>query len=211
MKQKSDTKQKIIDAAQFLFAREGFKGTSLRTITNKAGVNLAAINYHFGSKEALLRAVLERNLIPLNKIRRERLEKVREYARSQGTRPSVSNLILAIVEPIFQFKDTSPDAKDYIALVGRAFYEPDGTVRKTILQLVWPLFELVVELFREALPETPENVLLWRLHFMFGAYSHMMLMCGSDFYKDFTGFPLDTNTNTVVNTFVNFIKTGMEA
>jgi AcrR family transcriptional regulator len=211
MKQEFSTKHKILDAAQHLFAREGFKGTSLRAITKRAQVNLAAINYHFGSKETLLRAVIERHLTPLNQMRKERLEKAREKARTQGKRPMVNDLLLAIIEPTFQFMSKSPDAEDYIVLVGRAFYEPDGTVRRTVLQLVWPLFELVVELFIEALPEVPENILLWRLHFMFGAFSHMMLMCGSDFYEDFSGFPLDTDANTVIQTFSSFITAGMEA
>ncbi|MCK5427639.1 MAG: helix-turn-helix transcriptional regulator, partial [Thermodesulfovibrionia bacterium] len=52
-----DTKQRILDATEFLFARKGFRGTSLREITNRAGVNLAAVNYHFGSKKTLLEAV----------------------------------------------------------------------------------------------------------------------------------------------------------
>lgn len=211
MKQEPDTKQKILDAAQHLFSREGFKGTSLRTITNRAQVNLAAINYHFGSKETLLKAVIERHLIPLNQMRKERLEKAREKAIAQGKIPTVNDLLLAIIEPTFQFMSTSPDAEDYIVLVGRAFYEPDGTVRRTVLQLVWPLFEFIVDLFKEALPEVPENILLWRLHFMFGTFSHTMLMCGSDFYEDFAGFPLDTNAHTVIQAFTSFITAGMEA
>jgi AcrR family transcriptional regulator len=211
MKKEIDTKQKILDAAQHLFAREGFQSTSLRAITKRAGVNIAAINYHFGSKESLLKAVIERHLTPLNQMRKERLEKAREKARAQGKRPAVNDLLLAIIEPTFQFMSTSPDAGDYIVLVGRAFYEPDGTVRRTVLQLVWPLFELIVGIFSETLPEVPENILLWRLHFMFGAFSHMMLMCGSDFYADFAGFPLDTNANTVIQAFTSFINAGMEA
>ena len=123
MKRESDTKHKILNAAQYLFAREGFKGTSLRDITGMAGVNIAAINYHFGSKEALLKAVLERKLIPLNEIRIERLKSVTDAAQKQGTAPKVRDLLLAFIEPTFQLKDTSPDASDFIVLVGRAFYD----------------------------------------------------------------------------------------
>jgi AcrR family transcriptional regulator len=125
MKQEIDTKQKILDSAQHLFASQGFQATSLRSITKRAGVNIAAINYHFGSKEALLNAVIERHLIPLNKVRVEKLKKVSDTARQEGRRPSVSDLIIAIVEPTLQFRDTSPDAEDFIALVGRAFYDPE--------------------------------------------------------------------------------------
>ena len=67
------TQKKILDAAEALFAQEGFHSTSLRMLTKKAGVNLAAVNYHFGSKEELIRAVIERRLLPLNRLRFEKL------------------------------------------------------------------------------------------------------------------------------------------
>jgi AcrR family transcriptional regulator len=211
MKRESDTKHKILDAAQYLFAREGFKGTSLREITGMAGVNIAAINYHFGSKEALLKAVLERKLIPLNEIRIDRLKSVTDTARKQGTAPEVRDLLLAFIEPTFQFKDTSPDASDFIVLVGRAFYDPDDTVRKAFIQLVWPLYELIVDVFRKALPQLPEQVLLWRLHFLFGSLSHVVLLCGSTFHADLEEFPLATDTKTVLEILIPFMTAGIES
>ena len=77
----------ILGAAQTLFARDGYHATSLRGITTAAGVNLAAVNYHFGSKEALLEAVIVRRLTPLNEIRRGRLETLLQEAASAGERP----------------------------------------------------------------------------------------------------------------------------
>jgi len=206
-----DTKQRILDSAQYFFAREGFRGTSLRAITNRAGVNLAAINYHFGSKEALLKSVLERHLIPLNTVRMERLAYVRDTARQKQLRPSVRDLLIAFVEPTLQYKDSSPDAGDFIALIGRAFFDPDDTVRKAFLQLILPLYELIVATFREAMPEISEKVLLWRLHFMFGAISHMMQMCSGRFHPDIREFLLPTDTNTILEVLVPFITSGMES
>jgi len=213
MRQEIDTKQKILDAAQHLFASLGFQATSLRAITKRAGVNIAAINYHFGSKEALLNAVIERHLIPLNRIRIEKLKEVSATAHQAGRRPSVSDLIVAIVEPTLQFKDSSPDAEDFIALVGRAFYEPEGAVRKAYVSLVWPLYELIVKTFREALPDLPENVFLWRLHFMIGAISHMMKLCGGRLHSDIEELQmqLKTDTNSLIEVIVPFITAGMEA
>ena len=69
-----NTKDIILDAAEALFAEQGFTSTSLRNITAKAGVNLAAVNYHFGSKNALIAAIFERRIIPMNRIRLARLE-----------------------------------------------------------------------------------------------------------------------------------------
>ncbi len=67
----TDTKTRIMDAAEQLFARDGFHSTSLRGLTELANVNLAAVNYHFGSKEGLLQAVFARRLLPLNKLRQQ--------------------------------------------------------------------------------------------------------------------------------------------
>lgn len=206
-----DTKQRMLDAAEKLFAHKGFQGTSLRSITGEAKVNLAAVNYHFGTKESLLEAVLERRLIPLNKVRRERMEKVRDESRQQGRKPLVKDLLTAFIEPTLQFRESTPGADEFITLVSRSFSDPDDTVRKVFMKLVSPMFKLIFETFHEALPELPENVLLWRLHFMFGAFSHTMHICGGMFDTDLIKFPLETDTNTIITMFIPFITAGMEA
>ena len=83
-----DTKQRILNAGEHLFARDGYHLTSLRSITTEAKVNLAAVNYHFGSKESLLEAVIERRLDPLNKIRQGQLEALLEKTGQAGESPS---------------------------------------------------------------------------------------------------------------------------
>ena len=114
-----DTKQRILDVAEHLFAVRGYHDTSLRAITTTAKVNLASVNYHFGSKESLLDAVFDRRLLPLNEIRRERIEMVREAAAEKGTPPDVEATLRAFVEPTFHFRDAG-GTEDFIALVGRA-------------------------------------------------------------------------------------------
>ena len=163
-----DTKERILNAAEHFFARDGFHNTSLRMITGRAKVNLAAVNYHFGSKEALLKEVFERRLIPLNKIRRENLERVRDDARKKGCKPNVRDVMHAFIEPTFHFMASGPEAKDFIALIGRALSEPDDTVRNIFIHIMWSLFILLVEILADALPELPKNVLFWRLQFSMG-------------------------------------------
>ena len=209
--QHPDTKQRILDTAEHLFAQEGFKGTSLREITSRARVNLAAVNYHFGSKEALLRAVLERRLIPLNQVRIERLTTVRDSSRQKGRKPQIKELLLAFIEPTLQFKESSPGAEDFVALVGRSFSDPDDTVRNIFMELIQPLFQLIFETFREALPELPEKTLLWRLHFMFGAFSQTMHICCGRFHSDTIKMPLNNDAKTILAMFIPFITAGMEA
>src|ERR671910_3594384 len=82
-----ETKEKILDAAERLFAAHGFAGTSLRSVTKEAGVNLAAVHYHFGNKEDLLRAVLGRIVIPVNRERLEMLEQVEAAAEGVPLSP----------------------------------------------------------------------------------------------------------------------------
>ncbi|MBK8325148.1 MAG: helix-turn-helix transcriptional regulator [Betaproteobacteria bacterium] len=79
-----DTKTRILDAAETLFMEHGFEATSLRQLTGAAGVNLAAVNYHFGTKEELFQAVLTRRLDPMNQ---ERIDLLERYRREAGARP----------------------------------------------------------------------------------------------------------------------------
>lgn len=205
------TKERILDSAEHLFAWNGFRGTSLRAITGGAGVNLAAVNYHFGTKEALLEAVLERRLIPLNQKRRENLERVRKDARRQRRKPLVHDLVLAIIKPTLDFLTSVPRAEDFTAIVTRSFLDPDPTVRRIFLRQVKPVFELIFAGFGEALPELSEKVLLWRLYFLFGAFSQAMYLCISRYDEDLIEIPLDSDAETITAAFLPFITAGMES
>jgi AcrR family transcriptional regulator len=93
----ADTREKILDAAERHFAGHGFAGTSLRAVIREAGVNLAAVHYHFGTKEDLLRAVLDRVVVPVN---RERLERLGRLEVSSGDEPlTVEGILEAFLAP----------------------------------------------------------------------------------------------------------------
>jgi len=94
----STTKERILDATERLFARQGVGATSLRAITAEAGVNTAAIHYHFGSKQGLLEAVLARRFAPLNQERLKRLEQL-EVAAGDGPVPP-RGLLEAFLAPV---------------------------------------------------------------------------------------------------------------
>lgn len=205
-----DTKQRILDAAEHLFATEGFHNTSLRALTGEAGANLAAVNYHFGSKEALLEAVFERRLVPLNRLRQERLEAVREAARRAGCRPAVADVMSAFVEPTLSFRDSDPGAEAFVRLVGRAIAEPDDTIRKMFMRRQEPLFLLLYDSLAEALPDMSRNDLFWRLHFAMGALSHIMCMAGR-FHIVPAGVDPTTDASSLTTKVLAFITAGMEA
>ncbi len=87
----SDTKQRILDTAERLFADRGFAGTSLRAITREADVNQAAVHYHYGSKDELLKAVLNRLIVPMNE---ERLRLLDEATAAADPEPPTVDAIL---------------------------------------------------------------------------------------------------------------------
>src|SRR6516165_8302775 len=94
------TKDRILDAAERLFARDGIEATSLRAITAEAGVNLAAVNYHFQSKDALLDAIIARRIAPLNQRRLEMLDRI-EAEFPSGPLP-LERVLDAFFRPMFE-------------------------------------------------------------------------------------------------------------
>ena len=205
-----DTKKCILDAAERLFAREGFHSTSLRMLTREAGVNLAAVNYHFGSKEELIKAVIERRLLPLNELRTKRLQEVRERAQQENRLPDVRETLLAFFEPTFAFRRSKKGAQDFITLVSRSFSEPDDTVRTIFMGLVGRLFQLFYEVLCEALPKLPKETIYRRLHFTMGAMGQALHMTGTCMLIP-PGMKPQKDSEELLEHFVNFIKSGMEA
>jgi AcrR family transcriptional regulator len=205
-----DTKKRILDATEFLFARKGFRGTSLREITNRAGVNLAAVNYHFSSKKTLLEAVLKRRLQPVNQVRRKRLEEVKEAARKKGKRPDVKDVLFAFIEPTLLFKESEPGAREFIAFIGRSINEPDDTVRKAFHHFIKPMFQLLFETTCEALPKHPRDVIFWRLHFTLGSLFHTMNICGNRM-MGLNDIKTDCSTALLIDRILPFVTAGMNA
>ena len=204
-----DTKTRILDAAEKLFAEDGFHNTSLRGITGLAKVNLAAVNYHFGSKNALLQAVIERRLLPLNRIRQQKLEAVLAQADAASQSPEAGQLLHAFIEPTLAFRNSGPGAKDFVALIGRALSEPDETVRNCFLQQVLPIFKLLFSGLQRALPQLPVNILLTRLHFTMGAMSHVMCMSARPALK-LPGFPEPLAEDKLAEELITFVCAGLE-
>src|SRR5437773_2528440 len=105
MKLLKDTRSRILDVAEELFGEQGFERVSIRAITKKARVNLAAINYHFGSKEDLIAAVFERRVLPVNKARLTALDAVQ---RSRGKNPKLEEILEAFIRPTIECSFGTP-------------------------------------------------------------------------------------------------------
>lgn len=205
-----DTKTSILDAAEKLFARNGFHNSSLREITGLAKVNLAAVNYHFGGKDALLQAVIERRLLPLNQLRQEKLTTVLNRAQASGTRPEPAELLRAFIEPTLEFRNSSPGAEDFIALIGRALNEPDQTIRNCFIQQVMPIFQLLYSGLRRALPELAESVLLTRLQFSMGVMGQVMCSSARPTLQ-LASLPKPLADADLAEELIGFVCAGLEA
>jgi len=173
-----DTRQKILDTAERLFATNGYHPTSLRKITSEAGVNLAAVNYHFGSKERLLQELFTRRLLPLNLLRQERLEEVSAVAARENRPPLLEDLLRAFFETTVLYCTREPGAIHFSTLVGRTLAEPDDQVRSLFMDHLVPIFNLLLDLVEQALPDLDRKALFWRLQFAIGSTTHTMRLYG---------------------------------
>jgi AcrR family transcriptional regulator len=174
------TKDRILDTAESLFIEHGFEATSLRSITAGAKVNLAAVNYHFGSKEELFQAVLTRRLDPMNQ---QRLDLLTDYERSAAPAPVACDRILsAMFIPALKLaRDPERGGKNYLRLLGRAYADPAPFIRKFLSAQYAVMIARFKAAFARALPELPPKELSWRLHFIMGALSYTL--AGTDALK----------------------------
>jgi len=203
-----DTKERILDAAEMLFARDGYHFASMRAITTEAEANIAAVNYHFGSKETLLEEVFKRRLIPLNAIRMEKLEAVRDEAEQQGRKPNPEDVMRAFIVPTIKFCCQDPGAEHFSTLVGRAIAEPDETVRNVFIQHIMPLFILLFGLLQKALPDLDADTVFWRLHFSIGSTAHTMRLLGNlELLPE--GLNRDVDIDKLVNELMAYVTAGV--
>ena len=176
------TKTRILDAAEQLFMEHGFEATSLRSLTAAAGVNLAAVHYHFGSKEELFQAVLTRRLDPMNVERIKLLERIE--LESAGRAPSCEKILFAMLIPALKLaRDEKRGGKNFLRLVGRAYADPAPFIRHFLSAQYAEMIGRYKEAFLRALPHLSRQELTWRLHFVMGALSYTL--AGTDALKLF--------------------------
>ncbi|MCX7960582.1 MAG: TetR family transcriptional regulator [Burkholderiales bacterium] len=173
VKPPADTRSRILDAAEALFMQHGFEGTSMRMITARANVNLAAVNYHFGSKHALVEAVFRRRLDPMNAARIAALDRLENEARGAALAPEA--IIRAFVAPSLRLlEDAQGGGRNFVRLLGRAYTEPAREIRHLIGALYAPAMARYKAAFERALAHMPREELVWRMHFMFGTLAYTL-------------------------------------
>lgn len=205
-----ETRGRILDAAEALFVEHGLEVTSMRMITALAGVNLAAVNYHFGSKENLIQEVFRRRLGELNQRRLAALDQVEADAVRAGVRVKPSQVLEAFFEPSLQMAtDLAHGGRIFMQLLGRTYTEPNAFVRKFLAAEYADTLERFLAALYESLPGVPREEILWRFHFMMGATSYAI--AGTDALQLFAGKFDDEDPARLIPRLMSFLLGGLRA
>lgn len=206
------TRQAIMDAAEELFAERGFFGTSVRAITTKAGVNLAGVNYHFGSKEALIEEVFRRRFGHINETRMERMAAVLEGAKKARKKPALKDVLHAFISPLFEEEDGPPCMGRMSALIQMAHTGQNQAVLKILFRTFSPVVDSLFSALRQAMPRADENHLRWKMHFLIGGFSHTIRISQLQVQGiQSKALPAPLGQKEAVRLMVNFFAAGMEA
>lgn len=156
---------RLLDAAEHLFGRSGIPATSIRDITSKAGMNLASVNYHFGSKENLVAAVLARRAGPVNAERLRLLDAI----ESSRAKLRVADILGAFVHPVLELQEKHCD---FLRFMGRLAAEPDPAAQRILFNEFGPVGTRYLAALGRALPAIPRRDLWLRWEFVLGALIH---------------------------------------
>ncbi len=201
-----DTRESLLDAAEALFSEHGIEAASLRQITQQAGANLAAVNYHFGSKDGLVQAVFARRLRPLNE---ERLLLLGECNLEADD--AIEQVLSSFLLPILRMRRERPEGiRDFGRLMGRAYSEPSEKVREMVTEEVRPSIDHYLEAFRIILPNLDEAERIWRFHFVAGAMAHT-IACNHMLERLSGGLCQSTNPEEALGQLVTFLAAGLRA
>jgi AcrR family transcriptional regulator len=163
-----DTRERLLNAAEVLFAEHGVGGVSVREITKAAKTNLASMNYHFKTKKNLVGEVFERRLAPLNQRRIELLDALE--TTSKGRPCKVEAVLESLILPLIEQGN-----RYFTQLMGRSLSEPDPEVEKIICSCMEPMLGRYTAAFQKALPHLSEQETFARFLFIAGSLHHALL------------------------------------
>ena len=164
------TRERLLAAGEVLFAERGFAATSMRALTQAAGVSLSAANYHFGSKFELLRAVCERQLGPVNDARLSALDEL--DARCAPEAPEVEAVMHAFLGPAILPEGARQE--DLREVASRLYADPPEVVAELKQQLFGPVMQRVTESLVLAVPESSPASVMLAFQMSVGAMVHVV-------------------------------------
>lgn len=204
----TDTKEQILDAAERFFAESGIDAVPLRRIIAEAGVNSAAIHYHFGSKEGLVRAVFARRFDPLNRERIAMLDTAE--LRAKGKPLPVEDVLYAVVAPALRLRQSNSSGSEFCRLAGRVFTEQPGYLEVIFNDLFREMERRFDAALKKSLPHLPDVDWAWRKHLAIGSLVHIMreqaFICGSS-----GGLCDFSDVEGAIERIVQFMAAGMKA
>lgn len=170
------TRTRLLEAAERLFAEHGLDGVSVRSIAAEASVDVAMINYHFGSKVGLFRAVFHRRADALNAMRLQALGGA--LPRSRG-RPDLERVVYALAAPNLYLRHL-PDMGGlaFGRIVVREMTDPKANGRGLVAETFDPVVEKFMAALADALPGASRAALHWAYHFAIGTLIQTMASTG---------------------------------
>ncbi len=199
------TKASILDAAEALFSERGVDGVSLRLLTKEAGVNLASVHYHFGSKEAVVRAVFQRRVRPVNAERIGMLDRAEACADLR-----VEEVLESLYAPALALAREPRAGRRFLRLCARFYSEPVQYLEADFEREYGEVLVRFESAFRRALPSLSPADLRRRMHFALGVMVHTML--DSDRTRRWTAGSCDpSDTEATLGAMVRFVAAGMRA
>lgn len=204
---KDSTKQRLLEAAAELFAEHGFDKVAVRDITEKAGANVAGVNYHFGSREGLVNAVIEGTVNPINEERLARLDAIERKVGKQP--PPLEEVVDAFVRPFLtQIRRSELSEKVAFRLIGRMLGEGMVEMPETLQAQMSEVVVRFLKAMSKSLPGVPDDDLVWRVHFMAGGMIHAM--AHGDVLQQITrGAAATPSLEQTVSRFVRFAVAGL--
>ena len=202
-----DTVARILDAAEELFAEKGFSDTSLRSITSLAEVNLAAVNYHFGSKKGLIQAVFSRYLDPFS----ENLNRFIDDYQASGEHKDIEELLHMMVDAARGGAAGTRDKSAIILrLLGVAYTQGQGHLKKYLEETYGGVFRRYLNILLKSLPNASPSEVFWRVHFSLGTtvftmsgLQALMAIYERDFNRPIT-------LDAVIEQLIPFIAAGLK-
>ncbi|MDF1762948.1 MAG: TetR/AcrR family transcriptional regulator [Oleibacter sp.] len=205
-----DTVNCLLEAAEELFSERGFAETSLRNITTRAGVNLASVNYHFGSKKSLIQAVFARFLAPFSQ---ELDRSLSEYEKTlKGKRAELTILLTIAADTAFRSSSDRPQRLNiFMRLLGLAYTQGQGHLRRFLRAEYGDVFDRFSLQLSQATPHLTNEERFWRFHFMLGAT--MFSLSGVDSLTAMATHDLGKRSDVtdVIGQLIPFLASGMQA
>lgn len=201
------TKAAVFTAAERLFALHGFQNVSVRDITAEAGVNLASVNYHFGSKDALLFEIFRRRTGELN---RERARMLHEATDRHNGAPPVRDILEALFAPPLKWASPENDRRISVQFIIRSRSEGTAEMRDALTTDVSHLARFAEALIK-ACPDLPRETLYWRLHFCLGMVHNNRFAEFDRLHVLSDGATREGDTEALLKRMVDFAEAGFLA